>query len=54
MGRDMRTVDEKIADMLADDWDTQAIADKLQMTWGQVRRRYIAFCHKLSEEPDEN
>jgi hypothetical protein len=51
--RDLRTTDEIIADMMADDHTLEEIADRLWLTVGQVRNRYIAFCARLGEKPDE-
>jgi DNA-binding NarL/FixJ family response regulator len=50
--QDLRTTDEKIADMLADEWTFDEIADRLWLTVGQVRNRYLAFCAKLGVKPD--
>jgi hypothetical protein len=51
-GEGPRTLDEKIGDMLADDYKLHEIADGLRITYGQVRNRYIAICAKLGERPD--
>jgi DNA-binding NarL/FixJ family response regulator len=52
MGRDTRTIVEKIDDMLADGIPCQQIADELYAPYNQVRARYLNICHKLGEKPD--
>lgn len=49
---DPRTLDEKISDLLAEEWSIQEIADELDVTYGQVRQRYHVICAKLGEKPD--
>lgn len=51
--KDLRTTDEKIADMLSEDVSFEEIADRLWLTVGQVRSRYLAMCAKLGVKPDE-
>lgn len=52
MGRDTRTLLEKIDDLIADDVSLQQIADKLLIPYPQVRARYLAICHQLGVKPD--
>lgn len=52
MARDLRTTDEKIADMMADDMSVEEIAHELWLTPGQVRQRYMVICAKTGERPD--
>lgn len=49
---DPRTLDEKISDLLAENWSIQEIADELNVTRNQVRQRYVAMCARLGEKPD--
>jgi DNA-directed RNA polymerase specialized sigma24 family protein len=50
---DPRTLDEKIGDLLAENYSIQEIADELNVTYGQVRQRYHVICAKLGERPDD-
>lgn len=49
---DHRTLDEKISDLLAENWSINEIAEELNVTYGQVRSRYLTMCAKLGEKPD--
>lgn len=50
--RDNRTLDEKISDLLAENYSISEIADELDVTYAQVRQRYHVICAKLGEKPD--
>jgi predicted DNA-binding protein YlxM (UPF0122 family) len=50
--KDERTIDEKIGDMLAENYSLQEIADELNVTYLQVRNRYMVMCTKLGERPE--
>lgn len=52
MKRDTRTLDEKIGDLLAENYSVEEIANELNVTYGQVRQRYHVICGKLGEKPD--
>jgi hypothetical protein len=52
--RDLRTNDEKIADMLAEDYSFEEIAHRLWLTVGQVRQRYVVICAQMGERPNED
>jgi transcription initiation factor TFIIIB Brf1 subunit/transcription initiation factor TFIIB len=49
---DTRTLIEKIGDLLAEDHTLDEIAHMLQITYGQVRNRYLAMCASLGVRPD--
>lgn len=51
---DTRTLDEKISDLLAENYSINEIADELHITYGQARNRYMVMCAKLGEKPDGN
>lgn len=51
--RDDRSIDEKISDMLADNWLLEDIAYQLRMALGAVRQRYVVICGRMGEKPDE-
>lgn len=50
--RDLRTPHEKFDDMLADDWEIEDIANRLDWTVGQCRARYHVVCMRLGVKPD--
>lgn len=50
--RDTRTLDEKISDLLAENYSIDEIADELNASYAQVRQRYHVICAKLGEKPD--
>jgi hypothetical protein len=50
--QDRRTLIEKIDDMIADDIPLRQIADKLFISYPQVRSRYLALCQEMGVKPD--
>lgn len=48
--QDLRSTDDKICDMLADEHSFEAIGRRLQMTEQHVEARFRAICHKLGKQ----
>ena len=48
--QDLRSTDDKICDMLADEHDFEAIGRRLQMTEHHVEARFRSICHKLGKQ----
>lgn len=48
--QDLRTTDEKICDMLADDYEFDQIAKRLQMSTYAVEARFRVICGKLGRQ----
>jgi tetrahydromethanopterin S-methyltransferase subunit G len=50
MHRDVRTTDEIICDMLADDYDFETIAKRLMTTVQHVEARFKVICGKVGRQ----
>lgn len=48
--QDLRSIDEKICDMLADEYNFRDIGRRLQMTEQHVEARFRSICHKLGKQ----
>ena len=48
--QDLRSTDDKICDMLADEYSFDTIGRRLQMTEQHVEARFRSICHKLGKQ----